>query len=57
MKIIVDIKTVYGNDLVYPVCENAKLFCSIANSKTLSSQTIKSIKSLGFTIEVQQKTL
>lgn len=57
MKIVVSIKQVYGNELIYPVCEQAKLFSFIAGQKTLSRHTCENIKRLGYTIEVQQKCL
>jgi hypothetical protein len=55
MKIVVQIKHVYGNELIYPVCETAKIFSYIAGNKTLSSHTIEQIKRLGYAVEVAQK--
>lgn len=51
-KIQVTIKTVYGNDLVYPICNQAKMFAQLANTTTLTHRTIGMIKSLGYTVEV-----
>ena len=51
----VQIKQVYGNTMVYPFCEKAKLFAKIAGQKTLTSETIGHIKSLGYTIQVVQE--
>jgi len=48
MKIFVEIKNTYGNELVYPVCENAKAFARIAGTKTLSQKTLNEIKHLGY---------
>lgn len=53
MYITVRVKNNYGNNLVYPVCDKAKLFASIACSKTLTSATIKDIKSLGYKVIVE----
>lgn len=50
MKIAVKIKNVYGNPTVYPVCDNAKLFAKIANTKTLTRDTLEQIKKLGYEI-------
>ena len=63
MKLIVKIKNVYGKDLIYPVCEKAKLFAALIGQKTLgelgySEYNINSIKDLGYSIEVvRAKTL
>jgi copper chaperone CopZ len=52
-KITVEIKTVYGVENVYPVCDKAKAFASIAGTKTLTAHTIQSVKALGYAIEVK----
>lgn len=59
MEILVEIKSVYGNDTIYPACEKASLFCAIAGTKTITDQTKNLIKKLGYTITVNQaiKTL
>lgn len=57
MDILVKIKNVYGNEMIYPVCEKALIFANMAGTKTLTHQSIKQIKALGYTIAVQQKTL
>ena len=52
MKIIeVQIKSVYGNELIYPVCDVAKLFASFSGKKTLSHADINRIKALGYEIK------
>ena len=57
MKIIVQIKNNYGTDLVYPVCDQAKIFAEIAGKKTLSNLNINLIKKLGYQVEVAKQTL
>ena len=52
MNIQVEIKNVYGNELIYPICSSAKTFADIANTKTLTFETIQLIKKLGYTIEI-----
>jgi hypothetical protein len=52
MKILVKIKSVYGNELVYPACDTSKKFASLTNSKTLTRNTLSIIKSLGYSIEL-----
>ena len=56
-KIIVEVKSVYGNDLIYPVCDDAKTFTVMAGTKTLSPLMITSIKHLGYFIEVKAPNL
>ena len=48
----VRIKSVYGVDKVYPVCEKAKAFAKLAGQITLTHKEISIIKELGFTINV-----
>ena len=59
MEIKVRIVSQYGNDRIFPVCEKAKKFCSIAKTSTLTDEAIKDIKALGYKVEVVQdvKTL
>lgn len=52
MKIQVTIKNVYGNDLIYPVCETSKNLADLADKRTLTHREIKIIKRLGYSIEV-----
>lgn len=57
MTITVQLRDVYGNRLVYPVCDTAKHFAAIAGTKTLSSPVLTHIKAMGFDIEIKQETL
>ena len=49
----VQIKNVYGNELVYPACESARYFAKIAGTSTLTPHTIYCVKSLGYKVIVQ----
>jgi hypothetical protein len=53
MEILVEVKSVYGKQLMYPVCDAAKLFASINGYKTLGPSVLADIKALGYTINVQ----
>lgn len=55
MNITVQIRTVYGNELIYPADNNARVFCFLMGKKTMSRQDISKIKELGYTINVQQE--
>ena len=50
MQLIVEKKSVYGNQLVYPVCDKAKLFANISGNKTLLPEVIEDIKKLGYNL-------
>lgn len=52
MKIEVRIQNVYGRDVIYPVCESAKKFATLAGQKTLTPREIQLIKDLGYRVEV-----
>ena len=57
MTITVEVKNVYGNELIYPVCDTAKNFAKLAGKKTLTHNTISIIKSMGYSVTVAQKEL
>ena len=50
MEITVTRKSVYGNILVYPVCEQAQRFCSMLGTKTLTARDLGLIADMGFVI-------
>jgi hypothetical protein len=51
--ITVQIKSVYGNEVVYPACPKSLLFASIAGTKTLTRETLECVMRLGFEIRVE----
>ena len=55
--IVVEIKTVYGEELVYPVCRKARIFAKLCNTKTLTPSTIAQIRELGYAVKVATPTL
>ena len=57
MELVVEKKSVYGNQLVYPVCNKAKLFASISGNKTLLPEVIESIKKLGYKLTTKGEIL
>lgn len=44
----------YGQEVVIPVCEKARLFAQLARTKELTRPTIDVIKQLGYKVEVVQ---
>lgn len=54
MTATIEIRSVYGNEAIYPVCDRAKLFADIAGTKTLTRRTICQMEALGFEIICKQ---
>jgi hypothetical protein len=52
MRIQVEIKNVYGNEAIYPVCDKARGFAELLNQKTLTRNDIAKIKAIGFEVIV-----
>jgi len=57
MQLTVEIKSVYGVERIYAVCNNAKLITKLKNSKTLSKEDISILRELGYRIETKQTTI
>lgn len=53
MKIKLKKKSVYGNDLLYPVCETAKQFAKLLETKTITQYALICISQLGYKIEIE----
>lgn len=50
MEIKVSVKSVYGEQRIYPACERSLIFAAIAGTKTLAQSDLKLIKQLGFNV-------
>tara|TARA_R110000868_G_scaffold92457_4_gene256615 strand:+ start:2734 stop:2916 length:183 start_codon:yes stop_codon:yes gene_type:complete len=50
MNLNVTIKSVYGNDNVYPACDASKLFAAIAGTKTLSYSSRHLLRRAGYVL-------
>jgi hypothetical protein len=55
MTITVRRKTVYGNEIIYPVCDTAINLTLLGNSKTLTPRQVNIIKALGYKIVLEQQ--
>ena len=53
----VRVKDVYGNQMIYPVCDAAKVFAAIAGTKTLTQHTLLLIKKLGYDISIAPQSI
>ena len=56
-QILVEVKNIYGHDVVYPACKTARLFADIAGTITLTPFAIGRIKSLGYEVRIENKGL
>lgn len=50
--LVVNLKVLYGKRTYYPVCANAMNIAHIANTKTLTEDTLKRCTALGFKVVV-----
>tara|TARA_R110000737_G_C14486743_1_gene469487 strand:- start:189 stop:362 length:174 start_codon:yes stop_codon:yes gene_type:complete len=57
MNITVRVKDNFGNRAVYPVCSDAQTFAELAGTKTLTDETIRLVKDLGYEVQIQPQTL
>jgi hypothetical protein len=55
-EVTVRVREVYGHAKYYPECDAAKVFASIAGTTTLTEQTLKRIKRLGFDVKFLNPT-
>jgi len=55
--IIIEKKSVYGVERFYPVCENAKRFAMLTNSKTFNRDILAIIKSIGINVELKKEII
>lgn len=52
MHITVNVRSVYGNDLVYPADDQAALFAALVNAKTFNAKQLATIRALGYAVHV-----
>ena len=55
--LFVERRNVYGNDLIYPVNHEARLFAELTGHKTLTKETLNIAKKLGFSIQLAEKDI
>ena len=56
-RLIVEERNVYGNELIYPVCELSKELTELTGNKTITEDTKRKLEELGHTLVVEGKTL
>ena len=52
MDITVTIKSVYGNELMYPVSTDAWLMCNLAGTKTITDHMVKVVEAAGYKVKL-----
>jgi hypothetical protein len=57
MQITVKITKNYGRQVVYPVCDTAKLLSRLAGHTTLTNDDLHIIKQLGYELVIEAQTL
>jgi hypothetical protein len=54
---IVNIRSVFGNERIYPISESALLIAKLMERKTFNRDDIEIIKKLGFSVSVKAQTI
>ena len=56
-EIILQVKNVYGNDLIYPSCHIANALIKLKDKKTFNKSDLDVFKSLGMNITWKARTI
>lgn len=57
MEIKISVKNVYGRELVYPVCDTAKLLAQLTGRQTFRLGDLGVIRKLGYTVNQVPDTI
>lgn len=57
MNITVSVRSVYGNETVYPACKHSAFLCSIAGTKTITQDMMRKIVAQGYAVTVEAPKL
>ena len=57
MNLIVEKKSVYGVERIYPICNKAKIFATISGNKTQLPEVIEQIKKLGYNLTTESEKI
>lgn len=50
MELRIEVKNIYGREMIYPACEKSKLFALLAGNRTLTTDVLAIIKQLGYSL-------
>ena len=56
-EVIVKVKNVYGNELVYPANDRARMFLNLTGKKTFSKAELKILQKVGYVVKFEAQTL
>jgi hypothetical protein len=56
-EIILEVKNVYGNDLIYPSCHIANALIKLKAGKTFSKNDVEVFKALGLIVRFKARTI
>lgn len=57
MTLTLEHKTVFGNELYYPICKDSKIIVRLMGRQAFTEQQVKELKADGWTIDLKQKAL
>jgi hypothetical protein len=52
--VIIEVRHVYGVQTAYPACQTAALLARLAGTKTLTAESLATIRALGYRLEIKQ---
>ena len=50
-ELVIEVKSVYGNQKWYPACQESKLLTKLTGTKTFTDSHIATLKELGYTFK------
>ena len=56
-EVVVTVKNVYGNELVYPVNDRARMMLNLTGKKTFSKAELEILKKVGYVVKFEAQTL
>jgi len=51
------LRNVFGNDYIYPMCETSKILIELTRQKTFDEAHLKTLKKLGYEFEFVAQTV
>ena len=55
--ITVEVRSVYGRDAIYPVCDKAAAFAAIAGTTTITPDALRHIRALGYAVQCARQRI